>query len=99
MLRESCTERGKSSVQEAGEDEYGSGKVTYKTGIMWFDGAKSLVQPPRSLHGGWGVSVCLSVCASVYSRKSLRFFMRGAVRTSYCKGSRASGSNRSMWWP
>ena len=29
MLRESCTERGESSVQEAGEDGYGSGKVTY----------------------------------------------------------------------
>ena len=52
MLRESCTERGDSSVQEAGEDGYGCGKVTYISGIMWFDGAKPLLQPPRSPHGG-----------------------------------------------
>ena len=63
MLRESYTERGDSSVQKAGEDEYGSGKVTYITGIMWFDGAKPLLQPPRSLHGG--VGACLSFCVSV----------------------------------
>ena len=30
MLRESCTERGDSSVQDAGEDVYGSGQVTFQ---------------------------------------------------------------------
>ena len=40
-------ERGDSSVQEAGEDGYGSGKVTYISGIMWIDDAKPLLQPPR----------------------------------------------------
>ena len=56
MLCESCTERGNNSVQEAGKDGYGSGKVTYISGTMWIDDAKSLLQPPRSP----GVSVCLS---------------------------------------
>ena len=52
MLCESCTERGNSSVQEAGEDGYGSGKAMYISGIMWIDDAKPLLQPPRSPHGG-----------------------------------------------
>ena len=90
MLCESCTERGNSSVQEAGEDGYGSGKVTYISGIMWIYNAESLLQPPRSPHGG-----CLSVC-----RISLGFFSGGGemgVRTTYCKGNRDTGSNRRMW--
>ena len=45
-------ERGNSSVQEAGEDGYGSGKVTYISGMMWIDDAKPLLQSPRSPHGG-----------------------------------------------
>ena len=45
-------ERGNSSVQEAGDDGYGSGKVTYISGIMWIDDAKPLLQPLRSPHGG-----------------------------------------------
>ena len=50
--------------------------------------------------GGGGVGACLSVCVSVCIEPDIAsiFFSR-AVRTSYCKGSRASGSNRSMWWP
>ena len=50
--------------------------------------------------GGGGVSACLSVCVSVCIQPDIAsIFFPGAVRTSYCKGSRASGSNRSMWWP
>ena len=52
MLCESCTERGNSSVQEAGEHGYGSGKATYISGIMWIDDAKPLLQTPRSPHVG-----------------------------------------------
>ena len=46
MLLESCTERGDSSVQEAGEDLYGSGQVTFQEscGSMM----QSQMQPPRS---------------------------------------------------
>ena len=46
------------------------------------------------------LSVCLSVCPSVCSRISLGFFSGGGGRvvgTSYCKGKRETGSNRSMW--
>ena len=52
MFCESCTERGNSSVQQAGEDGYGSRKITYISGITWIDDAKPLLQPPRSPHGG-----------------------------------------------
>ena len=45
ILRESCTERGESSVQETGEDGYGSGKVTYISGIMWIHGANPIATP------------------------------------------------------
>ena len=45
ILREFCTEGGDSSVQEAGEDGYGSGKVTYISGIRWIHGAKPIATP------------------------------------------------------
>ena len=70
MLCESCSERGNSSVQEAGEDGYGSGKVTYISGMMWIDDAKPLLQPPTI--PAWGVSVCLS------AGYRLDFFLGGA---------------------
>ena len=46
MLGEFCTERGDSSVQEAGEDGCGSGQVTFQEscGSM----VHSQLQPPRS---------------------------------------------------
>ena len=73
-------ERGNSSVQEAGEDGYGSGKVTYISGIMWIDDAKAIIATPTI--PAWGVSVCLSVCLSVCpsvcSRIARGFFFRGA---------------------
>ena len=64
-------ERGNSSVQEAGEDGYGSGEVRYISGIMWIDDAKPLLPPPRSPHGG----KCLSVCRISLDR--LDFFRGG----------------------
>ena len=45
-------ERGNSSVQETGEDGYGSRKITYISGVVWINDAKPLLQPPRSPHGG-----------------------------------------------
>ena len=45
ILRESSTERSDSSVQEAGEDGYRSGKVTYISGIMWIHGANLIATP------------------------------------------------------
>ena len=46
MLSESCTEKGDSSVQEAGEDGYDSGKVTYISGIMWVYGPANPIATP-----------------------------------------------------
>ena len=46
MLLEPCTERGDSSVQEAGVDVHGGGQVTFQEscGSMM----QSQLQPPRS---------------------------------------------------
>ena len=96
MLCESCTERGNSSVQEAGEDGYGSEKATYISGIMWIDDAKRLLQPHDPRMGGKCLS--LSVCVSVCIQPDIAWiFFPGGVRTSYCKGNRETGSNRRMW--
>ena len=40
MLRESRSERGDSSVQEAGEEIWW--RTSYISGIMWIDGAKPI---------------------------------------------------------
>ena len=54
--------------------------------------------PSTGRGGGKWRSVCL--CVRLYTAGyGIDFFFPGAVRTSYCKGSRASGSNRIMWWP
>ena len=87
MFCESCTERGDSSVQEAGEDGYGSEKVTYfqeSCGLMM---QSHYCNPHDPRMRGKCLSVCLSVCPSVCSRISLGFFSEGegGVRTSYCK--------------
>ena len=47
--------------------------------------------------GGKCLSVCVFVCIQP-DIASIAFFW-GCVRTSYCKGNRANGSNRSMWGP
>ena len=74
MLRQSCTERGESSVQEAGEDGYGSGQVWFQEscGSM----VQSQLQPPRSKWSAWRkcLSVCVSVCVQIYMQISLPFF-------------------------
>ena len=51
---------------------------------------------PSTGRGG-GVSGGLSLCVSVCIQPDMAsIFFPGAVRTSYCKGSRASGSKRIM---
>ena len=71
MFCESCTERGDSSVQEAGEDGCGSGQVTFQ------ESCRLMVQANSNPHDKLlGVSVCLCVCRSAY-RYRFAFFLGG----------------------
>ena len=97
MLLESCTERGDSSVQEAGEDVHGSGQVTFQESCR--STMQSQLQPPRSRSAAW--SKCLSVrqYTDVVSLWGVGVGRGGGIKTYDCKGNRTNSNNRSMWWP
>ena len=99
MFCESCTERGDSSVQEAGEDGCGSGQIAFQesSGLM----VQANCNPHDKL---LGVSVCLCVCVGLYTDIVSHFFWGvggglGGGKTYDCKGNGTNSNNRSMWWP
>ena len=96
MLLESCTERGDSSVQEAGEDVHGSGQVTFQ------ESRGSMMQSQLQPHDRdklRGVSVCVRLYTNVVSLWGVGVGRGGGIKTYDCKGNRTNSNNRSMWWP
>jgi len=98
MLRESCTEKDDSTVQEAqGKMDMVVDKLQFRNLVdLWCK--PNNLQPQRSK---WTpLSKCVSVCVSIPIQISFGFFGEsGWGLTCDCEGNRLNSNNGSMWWP
>ena len=86
-----------SSVEDAGEDGYGSGQIsTFQNHVDRWCKANCNPQDCDELHG---VSVCVYVHLYADIASASFFLGGGRLKTYDSKGNKIGGNNRSMLWP